>query len=158
MDVFNERICLRAITKRSRLIVRMAWNTQIPKQCAFILLGNSLCTYLRTDRLPCNWNYKSESIRRPSMRVGWLEFLLLMLLLQAPAPPPNVRNFRVTGTALDAVSGAPVKEAEVFLTRERTTVSVRTQLDGRFVFENLESGKYSMSARGKGYQMQSFDQ
>jgi protocatechuate 3,4-dioxygenase beta subunit len=92
------------------------------------------------------------------MHVGWLEIVLLMFLRQAPASPPNAGNFRVTGTVVDAVSGAPVKGAEVSLTRDRTTVTVLTQQDGRFVFENLEPGKYALSARGKGYQLQSFDE
>jgi hypothetical protein len=92
------------------------------------------------------------------MHVGWLEILLLMLLQQAPASAPIASNLHVTGTAVDAISGAPVKEAEVFLTRGRTTLSVLTQLDGRFVFEHLEAGKYALSARGKGYQQQAFDQ
>jgi 5-hydroxyisourate hydrolase-like protein (transthyretin family) len=92
------------------------------------------------------------------MHVGWLEIVLLMFLWQAPASPPNASNVRVTGTVVDTVRGAPVKEAEVLLTRGQTTFTVLTQQDGRFVFENLESGKYSLSARGKGYQMQAFDQ
>jgi len=92
------------------------------------------------------------------MHVGWLEILLLMLLQQAPASAPIASNLRIAGTAVDAISGAPVKEAAVFLTRGRTTVSVLTQLDGRFVFEHLEAGKYALSARGKGYQVQAFNQ
>jgi hypothetical protein len=92
------------------------------------------------------------------MHVGWFEILLLMFLQQAPATAPIASNLRITGTTVDAVSGAPVKEAAVFLTRERTTLSVLTQADGRFVFEHLEAGKYALSARGKGYQRQGFDQ
>jgi 5-hydroxyisourate hydrolase-like protein (transthyretin family) len=92
------------------------------------------------------------------MHVACLEFLFIMLLLQAPGPAPNANNLHVTGTVVDAVSGAPVKGVEVSLTRDRTTVTVLTQQDGRFVFENLEAGKYALSARGKGYQMQAFDQ
>ena len=92
------------------------------------------------------------------MHVGWLEILLLMFLQQAPASAPIASNLRITGTTVDAVSGAPVKEADVFLTRGRDTLSVLTQPDGRFVFEHLEAGKYALSARGKGYQLQSFDQ
>jgi hypothetical protein len=92
------------------------------------------------------------------MHARWLEVLLLMLVQQAPASAPIVSNLRITGTAVDAVSGAPVKEAEVFLTRGRTTLSVLTQPDGRFVFEHLEAGKYGLSARGKGYEQQAFDQ
>jgi protocatechuate 3,4-dioxygenase beta subunit len=92
------------------------------------------------------------------MHFAWLEILFLMLLLQAPSSPPNATHLRITGTVVDAVGGAPVKEASVFLTRERTTVSVLTQQDGRFVFENLEPGKYVLSARGKGYRLQAFDE
>jgi len=92
------------------------------------------------------------------MRVGWLEIVLLMFLRQAPASPPNVSNFRVAGTVVDAVSGAPVKEAEVFLTRGQTTFTVLTQPDGLFDFEHLEAAKYSLSARGKRYQLQAFNQ
>jgi hypothetical protein len=92
------------------------------------------------------------------MQVGWLEILFLMLLLQAPSSSLNANHLRITGTAVDAVGGAPVKEASVFLTREQTTVSVLTQQDGRFAFENLEPGKYVLSASGKGYQLQAFDE
>jgi hypothetical protein len=92
------------------------------------------------------------------MQVGWLEILLLIVLLQAPSSSLNANHLRITGTALDAVSGAPVKEAAVSLTRELTTVSVLTQQDGRFAFENLEPGKYVLSASGKGYQLQAFDE
>jgi uncharacterized protein (DUF2141 family) len=92
------------------------------------------------------------------MRVGRLEILFLMLLLQAPGSPPDANNFRITGTAVDAVSGAPVKGAEVSLTRDRTTMTVLTQQDGRFIFENLEPGKYALSAQGKGYRLQAFDE
>jgi hypothetical protein len=74
------------------------------------------------------------------MHVGWLEIVLLMFLRQAPASPPIANNFRVTGTAVDAVSGAPVKDAEVFLTRGQTTFTALTQPDGLFVFEHLEAG------------------
>src|SRR6266699_6993357 len=91
------------------------------------------------------------------MHARWLGMFFLMLLLQAPGFPPNANNLRITGTAVDAVSGAPVKEAEVFLTRGQTTFSVLTQPDGRFVFEHLEAGKYTLSAKGKGYQLQAFD-
>jgi hypothetical protein len=92
------------------------------------------------------------------MHVTWLEFLFLMLLLQAPGPAPNANNLRVTGTVVDAVSGAPVKDAEVFLTRGQTTFTALTQPDGLFVFEHLEAGKYSLSAKGKRYQLQAFNQ
>jgi len=92
------------------------------------------------------------------MQVGSLEILFLMLLLQAPSSSLNANHLRITGTAVDAVGGEPVKEAAVFLTREQTTVSVLTQQDGRFAFENLEPGKYVLSASGKGYQLQAFDE
>jgi hypothetical protein len=92
------------------------------------------------------------------MHVGWLEILLLMFLQQAPAAAPIATNLRVAGTVVDAVGGAPVKEAAVFLTRERTTLSALTQADGRFAFEHLEAGKYELSASGKGYQEQAFNQ
>jgi hypothetical protein len=92
------------------------------------------------------------------MHIGWLEIVLLMFLRQAPASPPDASNFRVTGTVVDAVSGAPVKGAEVFLTRGQTTFTVLTQPEGLFVFEKLEPGKYALSAQAKGYQMQAFDE
>lgn len=92
------------------------------------------------------------------MHIGWLEIVLLMFLRQAPASPPDASNFHVTGTVVDAVSGAPVKEAEVFLTRGQTTFTVLTLPDGLFVFEHLEAGKYSLSAKGKRYQLQAFNQ
>lgn len=94
-------------------------------------------------------------------RLAWPVILLLGLLQQAPARPPEGDNFRISGTAVDALSGAPLKGARVSVAPvngPRTTASVLTQADGRFVFEQLGPGKYVLSARCRGYEEQMFQQ
>jgi len=94
-------------------------------------------------------------------RLAWPVILLLGLLQQAPARPSEGDNFRISGTAVDALSGGPLNGARVSVASvnaPRMTASVLTQANGRFVFEHLEPGKYVLSARCKGYEEQMFQQ
>jgi Carboxypeptidase regulatory-like domain len=95
------------------------------------------------------------------MPLSWPFILLLGLLQQTPAHPSEEDDFRIRGTVVDALSALPLKAARVSVTSINVpsrTASVLTQADGRFVFENLEPGKYVLSAKCKGYEEQMFQQ
>ena len=63
-------------------------------------------------------------------------------------------KYRVAGTIVDAVSGASLSQARVFLQdvkSRRPPQSVVTQEGGRFEFAGLVAGKYSLQAAKRGY-------
>jgi Carboxypeptidase regulatory-like domain len=94
-------------------------------------------------------------------QLAWPVILLLGLLQQAPAHSSEGDNFRISGTAVDALSALPLHGARVSVTSMNAsgrTASVLAQADGRFVFEHLGPGKYVLSARCRGYEEQMFQQ
>jgi protocatechuate 3,4-dioxygenase beta subunit len=70
-------------------------------------------------------------------------------------------NLRVSGTVVDALTGQPLSQAQVFLAAQRvrdSEQSVLTRGDGRFAFENLAPGTYVLSAARRGYMQQAYKQ
>jgi hypothetical protein len=110
--------------------------------------------------------------------------LALVAAAQEPTAPPAPAaparpGFRISGIAVDAASGVPLSKARVSIAPAASTGSnapaapsfpnarnanrivpraVTTGEDGRFVFENVSVGKYSLSAQTRGYPPQGFDQ
>jgi hypothetical protein len=78
----------------------------------------------------------------------------------AAAPAPAQQNLRISGTVLDAVTGLPVEHALVAIGSNNPNLQRVTQggSDGGFVFENVEPGKYVLSARHRGYLAQNYQQ
>jgi len=76
------------------------------------------------------------------------------------AAPPQ--TFRIAGIVVDEINRAPLARARVSITcncKDKPLVeSVQTDGEGHFAFENLQSGKYSLSAERRGYGTQSFQQ
>jgi hypothetical protein len=81
--------------------------------------------------------------------------LLLAPLLFFQAPPP----FTIGGTVVHSVTGAPLKKARVFLissTRPGEVSNVVTGENGRFRFERLKQGKYSLWVERLGFVRQGY--
>lgn len=99
------------------------------------------------------------TLARGSRRV-WIVPLLLICTLaqQAPSRPSG---FRISGTAVNSVNGQPLSQVRVFLgnpqEREDREV-VMTAADGRFQFDGLAAGKYTLGAVKPGFLMQGFEQ
>jgi hypothetical protein len=91
--------------------------------------------------------------------------LFLLLLLQVQARPLHAQDFRIGGTVLDARSMLPLPRAEVSITSAgagnataASTLQTIADAEGRFLFTNLSPGKYSLSARCRGYVEQNLQQ
>jgi hypothetical protein len=76
-----------------------------------------------------------------------------------PAAPPG--GFQISGTLVDAATDAPLAHARVAIAPVTQFGDFTTSVtgdDGRFLFRDLASGKYSLTAQARGYLTQSFNQ
>lgn len=97
------------------------------------------------------------------MRFG---VLLLMVSSVATAQQSRVTNsstpvYRISGAVVDAASNSPLPKTEMFCAEmgDRAKVTrVVAGPTGRFAFESLPPGKYSISAQRRGYPAQAYDQ
>jgi carboxypeptidase family protein len=83
---------------------------------------------------------------------------LLLTLGQAATPRQVGAGYRISGMVVDAVTNVPVPHAQVsiFLRNEETSVAASD--DGRFAFEGLEAGKYTLYAAAPGYVREGYNQ
>ncbi len=101
---------------------------------------------------------------RPRRRlILWVLVLLSAHLLsaQTASVPKPIQNFRISGTIVNLVDGQPVAGAEVIITstqRRDETKQVLTAADGRFAFDHVLPGKYSLAAHRQGYVAQAYQQ
>jgi 5-hydroxyisourate hydrolase-like protein (transthyretin family) len=68
---------------------------------------------------------------------------------------------RITGTVVHAVTGQPLAGIDVAISPTEQSdlrTEITTGSDGRFVFENVASGKYTLSAQGRGFSEQAYQQ
>jgi hypothetical protein len=88
-----------------------------------------------------------------------ISVLLLTALLYQPAP-----TFTIGGTVVHGTAGVPLNKVRVFLSpsemvpssRPGATLTFTTGPDGRFRFEGLAKGKYSLSAERLGFIRQAY--
>ncbi len=97
------------------------------------------------------------------VRVAGLVLFALAALAQQKnsAPAPTTEKGKISGVVVDATSSTPLVGAEVAMapvTRRNDFRTMITAEDGRFAFENLGPGKYTLTAQRKGYVRESFDQ
>jgi Carboxypeptidase regulatory-like domain len=91
--------------------------------------------------------------------------LFLFAFFQQPrsslAPAPPQQAFRISGTVVDSLSGQPLSRAQVLIGAlgiPNSDQAVTTGDDGRFAFESLVPGHYTLSAQRRGYLAQAFKQ
>jgi len=80
---------------------------------------------------------------------------------QRSVPAASPGGFQISGTLVDAATGAPLAHARVAVapvTQRGDFTTIITGDDGRFLFRDLASGKYSLTAQARGYLTQSFNQ
>lgn len=92
----------------------------------------------------------------------WLSSLLLARQPATTAPQqPKAQSFRISGTIVDAITGAILSHARISVapvTKRDDLRSVITGEDGQFSFDGLQRGKYSLIAQHRGYLTQAFNQ
>jgi protocatechuate 3,4-dioxygenase beta subunit len=79
----------------------------------------------------------------------------------SPAAPADGAHFKIAGTLVDAVSGAPLSHATLTLAPVMKRDDMRTVVTangGQFLFEDLAKGKYALTAQRRGYISQAFNQ
>jgi len=98
---------------------------------------------------------------------GWLIVSCLTQAVHAQGPQGNplagaTGAFRIAGTVVNALNGAPLGQARINLTdvqnRSRVFLSMVTSENGRFAFESLPFGKFSLTGRRRGYLSAAYDQ
>jgi hypothetical protein len=93
-------------------------------------------------------------MKRSLLALAWLAvFLPLRFALAQPAPQSSGK-YSIRGVVVSAATGQPLDRADVTLqTSNRGTqvAETTTGQDGRFVFEHLAAGKYSLLASRRGY-------
>lgn len=89
-----------------------------------------------------------------------LLFVLALLFAspQANAAQAAARAYRISGVVIDANTGAPVPHAHVSVSAPQSDADTTTNSEGRFLFEGLPPGKYSLSAGAEGYVTARYDQ
>lgn len=105
----------------------------------------------------------NSAVILPLVRIAqWLPTILLLGSLHAqPANPqkePPKAESSISGQVVNAATGEPLKKAVVSLNRQDSQQYRARQKDvdaaGRFVFDNLEGGRYSLSASRSGFTTQ----
>lgn len=73
----------------------------------------------------------------------------------------SARNYRIAGTVLNAVTGAPVQGAAVALLGiddSHRIAAVRSGNDGRFAMDGLAAGKYQLTASKRGFSTAAYEE
>ncbi|HVO60745.1 MAG TPA: carboxypeptidase-like regulatory domain-containing protein [Terriglobales bacterium] len=86
--------------------------------------------------------------------------LVLVASVFAQLPNASPSGYRISGTAVNSVNGQPLAQIRVFLGRpqEREDNVIITGADGRFHFDNVPPGKYTLGAAKPGFLNQGFEQ
>lgn len=80
---------------------------------------------------------------------------------QGPAPQAAAEKFQISGTMVDSVTSRPLAGARVAIapmSRRADYTTMVTTENGRFSFPGLAAGRYTLTARRRGYLTQSFNQ
>src|SRR5689334_13237248 len=75
--------------------------------------------------------------------------------------PSSAQRFRIAGTVVSAITGSPLAQTRVTITDVKNpsnTQSVITSEEGRFEFDGIPAGKYSMQGARRGFITAAYDQ
>jgi hypothetical protein len=87
--------------------------------------------------------------------------LTVAAIAQQPSVPSSQRKFVISGRVVDSVRGGLLAEIEVSIRPAQGDTLLSTALtgeDGRFEFRDLPPGKYALTARGRGYLSQAYQE
>jgi Carboxypeptidase regulatory-like domain len=92
----------------------------------------------------------------------WLLLTLIVAVAaaQQPESSPGPSAWRIAGKVVDAHSGQPLTRCTVAIrltTSPSPATSMLTGEDGQFLFQNLDIGKYELTAARRGYLTQSYE-
>jgi protocatechuate 3,4-dioxygenase beta subunit len=99
--------------------------------------------------------------RRGSLRENHELLIFLLALLSAQSRAEESRqppHGRIAGVVVDAVTNAPVPQAEVSIFLESEEIRIKSGADGRFRFEPLKAAKYQLYADAPGYIREAYNQ
>jgi hypothetical protein len=104
------------------------------------------------------------------MTMQWLRAATALIVLcgaaipqsaQPPVQKPVPELYRITGTMVNAVDNQPLADVQVSVAgteHSEEAGEVLTGSDGRFVFQNLPPGKYSLTGVRRGFSLQAYQQ
>ena len=96
------------------------------------------------------------------MHRGWILVPILALAVAAQTAKTHApAKFRISGTVVDAVGGDALPDIEVSLAESQAQNLLQTATtgeDGRFEFDGLAAKKYAITARGRGYHQQGYEE
>ena len=90
-----------------------------------------------------------------------LAVILLLALIQAPAPAPQIPKTALAGRIVKAGSGEPLSKTVVTLrpvSGQRNQATFTTGANGVFNFDNITPGQYRVAVTRDGYIRQEFGQ
>jgi Carboxypeptidase regulatory-like domain len=82
-------------------------------------------------------------------------------IAQQPSLPSGQGKFLISGTVVDSIRGGPLPGIEVSIRPAQSDgppSTVVTGEDGRFKFRDLPAAKYALTARGRGYLLQGYQE
>jgi hypothetical protein len=97
-------------------------------------------------------------------RVTWVVLFAIGLSAQPQQTAIAPQGYRIAGVVVNSLTGQPVTAASVAIARttpqgtnREVSQAVTTGADGRFAFEGLPGGKYSLMAAARGFLLQFFE-
>src|SRR5579862_1773910 len=100
-------------------------------------------------------------MRRGVLVLVWLAALLVCGHAAAQAASQSSGKYTISGVVVSAANGHPLDRADVSLHTpmgESLIAETTTGEDGRFSFEHLAAGKYSLTASRRGYIGSAYDE
>jgi hypothetical protein len=97
------------------------------------------------------------------LRIAGAGLLAMAAVAQQKNAPatPVAEKWKISGVVVDAATNTPLARVQVTITpagKQNASRSMAVEGDGRFLFDNLDPGKYSLTAERKGYLREGFDQ